>query len=260
MLLLLFDIDGTLLGNAAQAHARALQQALHVVHGIGEGEGDHQWPRVAAAGRTDMEIAREIALLYGVSAERFQERREQLIDVCVREYVRLVPDDLSDRVVPGMRELLDELGARDDVRLSLVTGNLEPVARVKLNRAGVGRYFADGQGAFGSDSEDRTDLPPIARARAGGRLHGEPDDRPYGEPHPRARTIVIGDTDRDVACAHADDLRCFAVTTGPLGREGLERADAIAEDARQLRALLHAALDAVTCEDAAPPRGAASSA
>lgn len=236
MLLLLFDIDGTLLRDASRAHARALRRALNVVHGIGDGQrdGDEHWPRVAAAGRTDMEIAREIALIYGVSARRFEERREQLIEACVREYVKIVPADLSDRVVPGVEDLLDELRARGDVLLSLVTGNLEPIARVKLDRARIGGFFASGQGAFGSDSEDRTDLPAIARARAGRN----------GDAHPQARTIVIGDTDRDVACAHADDVRCFAVTTGPLGRSGLERADAVADDASQLRELLLGALAA----------------
>ena len=56
---------------------------------------------------------------------------------------------------------------REDVRLSLVTGNFEPIARLKLARAGLGRWFAAGQGAFGSDSEDRAALPAIARRRAG---------------------------------------------------------------------------------------------
>ena len=59
-------------------------------------------------------------------------------------------------VAPGIVELLEELSARpDEFRLSLVTGNLEPVARLKLARAGVGHYFEPGQGGFGSDDEDR---------------------------------------------------------------------------------------------------------
>ncbi|MHB1808485.1 MAG: HAD hydrolase-like protein [Solirubrobacteraceae bacterium] len=230
MLLLLFDIDGTLLRNAAEAHAHALRMALHEVHGIGGQDDPGQWPRVAAAGRTDMEIAREIALICDVPTVRFEQGREQLIEICVREYVRLVPDDLSDRVILGIRSLLEELGARDDVMLSLVTGNLEPVARIKLDRAGLGRFFAAGQGGFGSDSDDRTDLPPLARERAG-RARGLRE-------HPRRDTIVIGDTDRDVACAHSDGVRCFGVSTGPLGRDGLARADAVAHDTAELRKLL----------------------
>ncbi len=77
-----------------------------------------------------------------------------------------------------MVELLEELAARpDEFRLSLVTGNLEPIARLKLARAGVGRFFEAGQGGFGSDARgpraaagDRARrAPPIRRGRASAR-------------------------------------------------------------------------------------------
>jgi phosphoglycolate phosphatase len=201
------------------------------VHGLGLPDGDAAGlPEVRAAGRTDMEIAREIALLCDLPIARFDAGRPELMAVCVREYVRLAPDDLSDRVVEGVRPLLEELQATPGTMLSLVTGNLEGIARVKLGRAGLASFFAVGQGAFGSDSDDRTDLPPLARKRAGA-LRGT-------VPYPRERTIVIGDTELDIACARADGLRCIAVTTGPLGREGLASADGIAESATELRALL----------------------
>ena len=118
--------------------------------------------------------------------------------------------------------------------LSLVTGNYEAVARLKLPRAGIGRYFAAGQGAFGSDSEDRAALPPIARRRAG----------QLGSPYPRERTIVIGDTPRDIACAHADGVRVFAVATGPYAADDLRDADAVAPAVAELRPALEQALAA----------------
>jgi phosphoglycolate phosphatase-like HAD superfamily hydrolase len=110
--------------------------------------------------------------------------------------------------------------------LSLVTGNLEPVARLKLERAGVGGYFAHGQGAFGSDSEDRNELVPIARTRAA------------LPAWPRERTVVIGDTPRDIACARADGVRVVAVGTGPFGVEALADADAVVDNARALLPVL----------------------
>lgn len=232
-MLLLFDIDGTLVRNSAGAHAKALRMALHEVHGLGSPDGDASGlPDVRAAGRTDMEIAREMALLCDLPAKRFDRRRGELMTVCLREYVRLAPADLKDRVVAGMTALLGELQRQPGVRLSLVTGNLEGIARIKLDRAGLGGFFAAGQGAFGSDSDDRTDLPELARRRAGAVLDG----RPY----PRQRTVVIGDTDRDIACARADGVWCIAVTTGPLGANGLGGADAIAGNAIELRERLAA--------------------
>ncbi|HEV3230489.1 MAG TPA: HAD hydrolase-like protein, partial [Solirubrobacteraceae bacterium] len=143
------------------------------------------------------------------------------------------PPDLSQYVIRGVPELLAYLAARETV-LSLVTGNLEPIARLKLTRAGLGHYFAAGQGGFGSDAEDRTLLPAIARRRAG---HD-------GAPYPRSRTLVIGDTPRDIACARADQVRCFAVATGPVPAGQLTGADAVASDPAQLQELLAGELGA----------------
>jgi phosphoglycolate phosphatase-like HAD superfamily hydrolase len=173
-----------------------------------------------AAGRTDLEIARQLALLGGVSAERFDDGRDDFRVAAAEAYARLVPDDLSAHVAPGIVEVLEELDAREGVRLAVLTGNLEPIAHLKLARAGLGRFFEHGQGGFGSDSEDRLDLPAIARRRADG--------------HARADTVVIGDTPRDIACARADGVRCVAVATGPYSAAELDGADVVLESAHDL--------------------------
>ena len=226
MLLLLFDIDGTLLSGATNAHRDAMHEALREVHGIQP--GDRALKAVSPAGRTDPEIARAILLDAGVSAERIDDRADAVREACCRAYAHLCPDDLSEFVVPGVPEMLESVSKRDDVIPALLTGNYEPVARLKLARAGLGGYFKSGQGAFGSDADDRVSLPAIARRRAG----------KLGYPHPVAATIVIGDTPRDIACAAADGDRCFAVTTGPYGPEDLSHADAVFRSARELAAEL----------------------
>ena len=228
--LLLFDVDGTLLGRASTAHAEALHAAIREVHGIDVAATARA--SLSPAGRTDGEIARALLLISGVPARQIDEHAVDVRLACSEAYARLCPPDLSDKVLPGIPELLAELDGRDDVRLSLVTGNYEPVARLKLGRAGIGRHFPPRQGGFGSDAEDRAMLPGIARKRAG---HD-------GIAFPRKRTIVIGDTPRDIACARADDVRCFAVATGPFGIDKLSGADGVAADAQQLLALLEDAL------------------
>jgi phosphoglycolate phosphatase len=217
--LLLWDIDGTLLLKASREHGEALHAAIRRVYRV-------QIPQahVEAAGRTDFAIARSILTLAGVSAERVDERLGDLRAAAVEEYARRVPSDLSERVAPHVPEVLDTLAQRGDVRHSLVTGNLEPIARMKLRAAGIGHHFANGQGGFGSDSEDRAELPGIARRRAGN--HAQDD------------TIVIGDTPRDIACARADGVRVIAVTTGPFDAEALRGADAVCRDARDVLANL----------------------
>jgi phosphoglycolate phosphatase len=224
-LLVLFDIDGTLLGAASEAHRDAMHEALLDVHGVDvRGRADP----LSAAGRTDPEIMRVILLGAGLSAQRIDERADQVREACCRAYARLCPHDLSHKVLPGVRELLDWLLTQEEVTLGLLTGNYEPVARLKLTRAGLGRHFPSGQGAFGSDAEDRAALPPIARRRAGW----------LGTPKPRGQTIVIGDTPRDIACARADGVRCLAVASGPFTVEQLNQADAVAQDAHRLRPAL----------------------
>jgi phosphoglycolate phosphatase-like HAD superfamily hydrolase len=225
-MLLLFDIDGTLLLKAHPEHRDALHASMHDVYGI----ADPSAPHVEAAGRTDLEIARHIALLSGVSAERFDERLDEFREACVEHYAQLAPFDLRHTVAPGMLDLLADVFNRDGVRLSLVTGNLEPIARIKLERAGIGHYFERGQGGFGSDHEDRAELPAIARRRAG-------ED---GEPYPNRHTVVIGDTPRDIACARADGCRALAVATGPFSAGELTAADAVAENAASLGPLIDA--------------------
>ena len=220
-MLLLFDIDGTLLIRAIEEHRAAIHAAIRRVWQV----PDPGAARVEAAGRTDPEIARAILLQSGVSADRIDERMLDFKRAGAEEYARRVADaSLSRFVAPDVPEVLSELSARPGLRLSLVTGNLEPIARLKLARAGIGRFFEPGQGGFGSDHEDRTELPAIARARAG---------RP-GVPYPREETVVIGDTPLDVACARADGVRCFAVATGPFDRDALRGADEVVATAREL--------------------------
>jgi phosphoglycolate phosphatase len=177
--LLLFDIDGTLVGNASSEHAAALRRGLYEVHGLDPGAVSDV---VSPAGRTDGEIARLMLAAAGVSEAAIDAGAAAVREATVAAYAELCPADLSDKVLPGIHDLIDQLSARDEVMLSLVTGNFEPVGRLKLARAGVGRCFAPGQGGFGSDAELRAQLPGIARGRAG----------TDGVPWPREHTIVIG--------------------------------------------------------------------
>ena len=228
-MLALFDIDGTLVVGATDAHRAALVEALLEVHGV---DAAAMRITVNPAGRTDGEIVRAILLDAGISTERIDERADDVRDCASRNYARLCPGDLSRFVLAGVPELLHGLSGREGVTLALLTGNYEPIARLKLARAGLGRYFPAGQGAFGSDSEDRAALPKIARRRAGSR----------GHPYPCERTIVIGDTPLDIACARADGVRCVGVTTGQYGAAELAGANAVAGDAVALREVLDAEL------------------
>lgn len=213
-LLVLFDIDGTLLHGATRAHRDALHTALLSVHGV-DARGLREPP--SPAGRTDNEIGRLILRAAGVPEEEIDRGATAVREECCRVFAETCEEDLTHTVIEGVPELLTALAAREgEVHLGLLTGNFEPIARRKLAAAGVGEFFTDCPGGFGSDSEDRRELPPVARRRA-----GDPE-------HPRERTLIVGDTPRDIACARADRVRCVAVTTGEFTPDELHEADAVA--------------------------------
>jgi phosphoglycolate phosphatase len=194
-------------------HGQALRRGISEVHGVGE----LQAPYVQIAGRTDGAIARDLLLAGGIAPARIDEGVAEVRDATCKAYA----------------ELLEELaGMPERFRLSLLTGNFEPVARLKLERAGLGGHFPAGQGAFGSDAEAREELPSVARHRAG--------ERDGGGPWPRERTLIIGDTPRDVLAARADQLRCIAVATGPFPVEELAEADFVARDGHEVAEVLRA--------------------
>ena len=224
-MLLLFDIDGTLLQGTAPLVGEAMAAALREVHGV-----DTSLIRtgIPTAGRTDGEIARAILLDLGVPTRRIDALAASVHERCCQACAELLPNDLSWALLPGVTELLDWLAEQEDVTLGLLTGNYEAIARLKLERAGIGGAFRGAPGAFGSDAEDRTALPAIARRRAG----------TSSAPYPRQDTIVVGDTPQDIACARADGLLCVAVATGPFSIEAVTSANAVANDAVELRRIL----------------------
>lgn len=118
-------------------------------------------------------------------------------------------------LLPGVESLLARLAPRPDLHLALLTGNWEQGARIKLSRFDLNRYFAFG--AFGSDAIHRSDLPPIALARAADHL---------GHPIAPQDTLIIGDSIYDVACARDHDIPVLAVATGRTPASALTAAGA----------------------------------
>ncbi len=96
-MLLLFDIDGTLLLKAAAEHKAALYEGLQVAHGR-----TFAAIPVETAGRTDPAIARSILVNAGVDAATIDRRRGLWADATCEAYARACPRDLSDKVAPGV--------------------------------------------------------------------------------------------------------------------------------------------------------------
>jgi phosphoglycolate phosphatase len=199
-LLLLWDIDGTLLQyGGAREHAAALVQALNETYGLDLPADAVQ--QVRPMGKTDQRIAREVLAIAGVAATP----SDAWIARAWELYQEADLGRLRQGAMDGAEEALRWAAEAGHVS-ALLTGNIEPIAHHKLAAAGLGQWFQRGEGAFGSDAEDRRALVPIARARAGG--------------WPADRTVVIGDAPGDVECALAGGAIAVALL-GHFGRDEL---------------------------------------
>lgn len=225
--LILFDVDGTLVDTAG-AGRRAMERAFGEVFGV---EVFERAANVAYAGRTDPEILESTAEALGLQ-DSFGIRRPELLEAFVRQVEAEMrrPDDRR-RALPGVPELLEALQTMDGVHLGLITGNMEPGARAKLEPFRLNRFFP--AGGFGSDAADRGKVAEIACRRLSD-LTGIAFD---------ARQVtVVGDTEHDVNCARANGFRAVAVDSGWVSRESLERArpdvllDNLSDRPRVLRA------------------------
>jgi phosphoglycolate phosphatase len=115
------------------------------------------------------------------------------------------------RVLPGAAEALAAIAAaaggqaRGPVVQSVLTGNIRPLAEVKLGALGLaGRLDLD-VGAYGDAHEDRAELVRLARRAAAAAYRAD-----FGG----EATVVIGDTPFDVRAALACGARAVAVATG----------------------------------------------
>ena len=224
MKLVLFDIDGTVLLSDG-AGKRAVRQAMAEVFGT-TGPESHRFD-----GKTDPQIVRELQRIAGHPDHHIDAHLPRAIG----RYVELLTEEL-DRpgtrayTLPGVRELLDALEAREDAVLGLLTGNVIDGARAKLSAVGIDpdRFVV---GAYGSDHETRSELPAIARQRV---LEA------HGRDFAGRDIVIIGDTPSDIQCGQSIGVRAIGVATGHYSVEDLLGCGAFTafEDLSDTRAVL----------------------
>jgi phosphoglycolate phosphatase len=219
--LVLWDIDGTLVDSAG--HGRhAFDEAFEAVVGrplVGEFE---------FAGRTDHQIA--LTMLEGLDeADGHLPRLLEELERALAEREHLIRE--QGRAYPGVPEALAAVAERDDMTQSLLTGNLQPNALVKLAAFDLDRWMDFEIGAYGSDPHDaRSDLVAVARERAEAKL---------GAP---INPVLVGDTPLDVKAARDAGARSVAVMTGFATEQALRASepDALLRDLSDTRAALAA--------------------
>ncbi len=222
--LVLFDIDGTLLHGRPEAHTHAMTDAMARVWGVPV-VPDDVWA-IGPAGRTDRAIARIVLRGHRVPDADIDAGTGEWMELACALHASVAGDHPAPVAAPDARDVMLALHA-DGAEAALVTGSLEAIGRHKVAAAGLGDLFAPGGGGFGGDSEERGDLVRLARARAQGT-------------HADGEVIVVGDTPRDIAAARDAGVRVVAVTTGAHDASALAGADGVVPSLAAALALIRA--------------------
>jgi len=242
-LLVLWDIDFTLIG-ASGVGQRLYGMVFRDMFG-------RELPGTAAmAGRTDRAIIIDTLASAGISEPR------QVVDQFIARLAALAPMGRelaagNSRALPGAAAALTAL-ARDAPRepnthgdthdlappcvvQSVLTGNVRQIAEVKLDAAGLTGHLDLSIGAYGDSHEVRAELVHMARRNA---------TRRYGADFGGDRTVLVGDTELDVAAARATGARVVGVATGGTTADKLAAAgaDAVLADLADTPATLAAIL------------------
>ena len=204
--LVLFDIDETMIKSDG-AGRRAITRALVCVFGI---TGDTN--AVVMSGKTDPQICSELMSNSGISPDEVNSKLSSVFAL----YPPLLKEEIEQspgyKLHAGVSELLEALSSETSAHLGLLTGNIEPGARLKLEPFALNGYFPIG--AFGCDSADRMDLPKIARDRAA---------TFYKTAFSNRQVVIIGDSINDVRCASGFGAISIAVNTGKTTYAELEQ-------------------------------------
>ncbi|MGF1425514.1 HAD family hydrolase [Kitasatospora sp. LaBMicrA B282] len=193
-LIVLWDIDHTLIDNAGVSK-EIYSAAFEAVAGCRPSA-----PAVTE-GRTDRLIMGEMFDRNRLIQPTWHAVQEAL-EVAGRERFETLRQ--RGRVLPGVREALRALAQKPTVISSVLTGNIEANAHVKLAAFGLDELVDLEVGAYGADHRDRAALVGVARDRIR-TAYGVPAETP---------AVLVGDTPRDVEAALSSGVRIIAVATG----------------------------------------------
>ena len=212
-LLVLWDVDYTLL-SADGLGTRLYEIVFSELFG-------RELPAVAPkAGRTDRAIITDTLALAGIPEPRTQVDR---FLAALASQVAAVDGTMNAQVHPlagasaAIAALAMASAPQRQIHQSVLTGNMRPLAVLKLDAAGLGDDLDLSAGAYGDAHEVRAELVSVAR-RAARRL--------YGADFAGSATILIGDTPLDVEAALASGARVVGVATGGYSTAELARAGA----------------------------------
>ena len=212
--LLLFDIDGTLM-EESPTHTASFNYICQSIYGV---QTDiESFPR---HGMTDTGI------LYGLL------KKENMEDDQIRNSMKKAFSAMVEYVSANLKsddyKLLDNVSAvleklhKSEYNLGILTGNLQAIASLRLEKSGISSYFV--AGGYGDDSRVRSELVNHAIQR-------------FGKSIERENIYLIGDTPLDIRAARDASVNAIGVATGVYKSSDLSGADLVLENFREEKKL-----------------------
>ena len=221
--LVFFDMDQTIL-DITHYHRKNFLTVLNKLYEI------NQLPYVENAGNPMMVALKRWCTAAGVGQAYMESHLKEAERLLVENMLGILPDDLSDAVLPGVVNLLEAL-SKAQVPLGLTTGTLREIAVPILKRAGLLGYFP--LTVFGDQAESREDIVRSGLEKA---------TWVYGLANEEISLVTVGDGITDIRAGKAFGARTISVTTGGLSKEQLAvyQPDYIFPDLTDINALFEA--------------------
>jgi phosphoglycolate phosphatase-like HAD superfamily hydrolase len=199
--ILLWDIDGTLIRSLRVGGYK--QYTIPVLEEIFGTSGTLETMRVS--GMTDLQIIAEALREEGLTHRDIKLQIDRISRRLTEEARKVTGNgEPFFELLPGVRQTLQALTDHPRYKSALLTGNIEPMAQLKMELVGLQKFFSL-PGAFGDESHERRALPELAAERIRKQLKFDFAPEQF---------IVIGDTPNDIDCARHFGARAVVVGTG----------------------------------------------
>lgn len=205
----LFDIDWTLLDGINETYRNSFKHMFNSVYGLQDADVFDINPH----GMTDSQIIIEVLKVHHYLGKR-EDLKLDLAFSSMCDYYSKYSENEHIQTMPGAKELLGILGERN-VTMGILTGNVQHIAKQKLNSAKILKSFSFG--AYGDMAIHRSELVNIARNSI---------QPVYGEMLHNQHFVIIGDSPRDILCARESGSKSIGVSTGSYNARDLESAGA----------------------------------
>ena len=214
-MLILFDIDGTLLSSEGVG-VRSIEEAGELMFGK-----PFSLDGIPIGGRLDPLIWNDACLQHGI--ENPEIRHEEFREI----YKSILTKNLQSVTVatlPGVVKLLEVCRTLEHTTCGIVTGNYEETGKMKLQAAGIDTEMFTAN-AWGTDGVIRDELPPVAISRSARSIP----------------TFLLGDTIHDVTSGKKAGCTVIAVCTGSNDRNTLDSVhpDLLLDNLADTEAILH---------------------